>query len=132
MLPSFIHCFNIHSMKTQSNQSTILVITVGFVLVFLLFSWQWALYISLGIGVSGLISDRFAGIIVKGWEALSKILSYIIPTVLLAAIFYLFLLPLSILSRFFTKDPLMLSKGRPSYFVDIKNEPDHDSFKKTW
>jgi hypothetical protein len=32
----------------------------------------------------------------------------------------------------FSKDPLMLSDKHKSYFVDINEEVEKDSFEKTW
>ena len=63
---------------------------------------------------------------------LSQVLSYIIPSVLLGIVFYLFLFPISLISKLFTKDPLMLSNKYKTYFVTINKEIEKNSFEKIW
>ena len=63
---------------------------------------------------------------------LAQLLGYIIPNILLSIVFYLILFPLSLLSKLFTKDPLMLSSKYDSYFVDVNKEMDQKSFENMW
>ena len=79
-----------------------------------------------------IFANYLSNIIEWAWMKLSQLLSYIIPNILLSIVYFLFLVPISLLSRLFTKDPLMLSKKYNTYFIDINNEIDIKSFKKTW
>lgn len=63
---------------------------------------------------------------------LAKILGYIIPNILLSLVFFLFLLPISLISKLFTKDPLMLSDKYKTYFIEINKEVEKESFEKIW
>ena len=119
-------------MKKDTSKSTILVISMGFLILFLIFSWKWALILSLVVGVTGIVSSTLSRIIEKGWMEFARILSYIIPSILLGIVFYLFLFPLSLISRLFTKDPLLLSKEYKTYFRTINKEADKSSFEKVW
>ena len=119
-------------MKEDTSKSTILVISMGFLVLYVIFSWQWAVFTSLIVGAGGAISRSFSRFIEKAWMKLALVLSYIIPTVLLAIIFYFILFPVSIISKIFTNDPLMLSKKYDSYFVDVDKEIDKESFEKIW
>lgn len=119
-------------MKKDTSKSTVLVICIGFLALFMIFDWQWALITSLVVGLAAIISGALARLIEKGWMGLAKILSYIIPSILLAVVFYLVLFPLSLVSKLFTKDPLMLSKKYDSYFVKVDNEVDRESLEKIW
>jgi len=119
-------------MKKDTSKSTILVISMGFLILYLVFSWQWAIITSLVIGLVGIISGTVSRIIEKGWMALSHILSFIIPSILLGIVFYLFLFPMSLISKLFTKDSLMLSNKYETYFVTINKEIDKKSFEKIW
>jgi len=105
---------------------------MGFLILYLIFSWQWAVIISLVVGILGIVSGKLSKIIEKGWLSFSRLLSYFIPSILLGIVFYLFLFPLSILSKIFTKDPLMLSKKHKTYFVDIHKDMESGYFKKMW
>lgn len=121
-------------MKTTKTdpKSTMLVITVGFLILYLIFSWQWALYISLLIGIAGVFSMALSRWVEKGWMTLARILSYIVPTIILTVIFYFILFPVSLLSKLFTKDPLMRNNSYKSMFVDVNRKYDKGSFEKTW
>ena len=119
-------------MKTDTSKSTILIISMGFLILYLLFLWQWAVYVSLIVGVVGIISSYLSKKIEWGWMKLAKIMGYIIPNILLSIVFFLFLFPISLLSKLFSKDPLMLSEKYKTYFIDINKEMDKKSFEKIW
>lgn len=119
-------------MKKDTSKSTMLVISMGFLVIYLLFAWQWAVTVSLVVGLLGIVSSTLSSIIEGAWLKLARILSYIIPSVLLTIIFYLILFPLSLISKLFTKDPLMLSNKYNTYFVNIEKSFDKRSLEKIW
>jgi hypothetical protein len=119
-------------MQNNTSKATMLVISMGFLALHLIFKWDWAVWVSLGAGVTGIISARLSQMIEWLWMKLAKILSYIIPNILLSIVFFLILFPLALLSRLFNKDPLMLSPKYKSYFVEINREMEKSSFGKTW
>jgi len=63
---------------------------------------------------------------------LGKVLSYIVPNILLSIVFYVVLFPIALLSRLSRKDPLMLSKDHDTYFIDLEKEIDRRDFEKIW
>ena len=119
-------------MKKDNSKSTMLVISMGFLALHLIYSWQWAIYVSLVIGIIGIVSRSLSRKIAQAWMMLAKILGYIVPNILLSLIFFLFLFPISLLAKLFKKDPLMLSREHSSYFVDIEKEMDKRDFEKIW
>jgi hypothetical protein len=119
-------------MKTDTSKSTILVITLGFLILFLLFKQQWAIYTALIIGLTGTLSNWAAYKIELLWFKLSHVLSKIIPSILLATIFYLFLFPISLISKLFTKDPLLIKNNYNSTFKDVLKIEIKKSMEKTW
>lgn len=119
-------------MKKDTSKSTMLVISIGFLILYLIFAWQWAVIVSLVVGLMGIISSALSRKIEWVWMKLARILSYIIPSVLLGIIFYLILFPLSLISKLFTKDPLMLSSKYETFFVNIEKEFDKKSMEKIW
>jgi len=119
-------------MKRDTSKSTMLVISMGFLIIYLLFSLQWAVIVSLAVGLIGIVSSALSKKIEWAWMKLTRILSYIIPSILLGIIFYLFLFPLSLLSKLFTKDPLMLSNKYSTYFVNVEKTFDKSSMEKSW
>jgi hypothetical protein len=119
-------------MKKETSRMTILVISMGFLVLYLLFYWQWAVIVSLVVGIIGIVSSYLSKKIEWGWLKLAQFMGYIIPNVLLGIVFFLFLFPISLLSKLFRKDPLMLSEKYKTYFIDIDRELDNKSFEKIW
>jgi hypothetical protein len=119
-------------MKKDTSGNTVLIITIGFIVVFLLFKQEWAIFTSLAVGIVGAASKWAAAKIEWLWFKLAHILSKIIPTILLTAVFYLFLFPISLFSKIFTKDPLLLKNNNNTTFKDIIKVDMKESMKKTW
>lgn len=120
------------NIKADTSKATILVISMGFLIIYLIFSWQWAIYVSLVVGLTGIISPALSRLIESGWMKLARVLSYIVPTILLGIVFYLLLFPISLISKLFTKDPLMLSNKHPSYFISVDREVNKKDLEKIW
>jgi len=119
-------------MKKDSSRSTILIISMGFLFLYFVFEWQWAIIVSFVVGVVGIISPFLSQKLEWIWMKLAHLLGYIIPNILLTIVFFLFLCPIAFLSRFFNKDPLMLSKKYKTYFLDTHKGIDKKSLEKTW
>lgn len=112
---------------------TILTITVGFLIVYLITSWTWAIATSLVIGLIGLFSTKLSEIVNFLWMKLTVVLSYIIPTVIMAIIYYLILVPIALLSRIVKReDEMFLNSGHESTFVEVNRKIDADSLEKMW
>jgi uncharacterized membrane protein len=106
---------------------------MGFLVLFVLFKWKWALYTSLGVGIVALASSYISDKIEWGWNKLAEILGNIVPSILLSVVFFVFLMPISFLARLFKKDSLMLSRKHSTFFIDTQNrQMDKQSFEKTW
>lgn len=119
-------------MNKDTSKSTILIISMGFLVLYLVFSWQWAVYVSLIIGLTGILSAWLSRKIEWMWMKLADLLGYILPNVLLAVLFFFILFPISLLYKLFHKDPLMLSRKHKSYFINVDKSPDKKSFEKPW
>lgn len=112
---------------------TVLTIVIGFGVVFVITHTLLFLYSALIIGSAGLISSYLAKWIDFIWMKLAYVLSLIVPTILLTLIFYLFLFPLSLLSKIFKKnDPLILSNQTKSTFINVNKTFTPQSFEKPW
>ena len=119
-------------MRKKTSTSTILVICIGFLILYLLFGFKWLLLASLGIGLIGISSDYLSDKIEWAWMNLAKVLAYIAPNIILSLLFFLVLFPISLLAKISRKDPLMLSSKHKSYFVDVNKGFDKNYFEKIW
>jgi hypothetical protein len=119
-------------MKTDSSKSTILVISMGFLVLYLGLAIKWMLILSLIIGIIGISSTYLSHKIEWAWMKLSKVLGFIVPNIIISLLFFLILFPIALLSKLSRKDPLMLSSKYNSYFININKELDKKSFEKIW
>ncbi len=112
---------------------TVLVVTVGFLIVFLFTDIKAFLTTAVIVGLVGVLSNYLARKIHWLWMKLSWILSLIVPNILLSVIFYLFLTPIAFLSRLFSKqDQLFLKNPKGSLFKSYNKEFTKESFEKPW
>lgn len=122
-------------MKEQKTNpvKTVLIISVGFILIYIITKWNWAITVSFIIGLIGVFSTYLCRKIDYIWMKLSWLLSLIIPNILLGVIFYFFLFPISILSKLFgKKDPLFLKNKTGTTFIETKKQFSKESFEKIW
>ena len=112
---------------------TVLIIVIGFIVVYLITKWHWAIYVSLVVGLAGALSDYLSEKIDFVWMKLAWVLNLIVPNILLGIIFYIFLVPISLLSKLFSKsDPMNLKNKKGSIFKEVNKTFDKASFEKTW
>ena len=130
--PSSIHSFKGIEMKRSSSRLVVLIISMGFLLLYLIYSWNWTIVVSLTIGGLGILSSYFSNLFERLWFKMSDILGIIIPGILLTVIYYFLLFPIAFISRLFKNDPLMLSKDHRSFFTDRNKEFRKEDFEKTW
>jgi hypothetical protein len=121
-------------MKIKTDTAkTILTISIGFLVIYLFTKWQWAIIVSLIVGLIGVFSDYLSKKIVFLWVKLAWILSLIVPNILLSAVFFLLLFPLAVLSRVFgNKDILKLKRTSGSLFKDCNKHFEKVSFERPW
>jgi hypothetical protein len=119
--------------KAKGNPtSTMLVITTGFLVVHLATHQKWALTVSLVAGLIGIFSPYLSKKVDFAWGKLTYLLSLVVPNILLSVVFYLFLFPIALLSKIFTrKDPLQL-KRKNTTFVNVDRQYDKRSFETPW
>ncbi|HEY1047261.1 MAG TPA: hypothetical protein VGF79_12525, partial [Bacteroidia bacterium] len=95
--------------------------------------WDWEYKTALIVGLIGIFSDTLSKYIEIVWFKLSMILSYIVPNIILGLLFYLFLFPLSILSKLFRKKDVLKLKNNMSSVYTVRNkEYDQSHFENMW
>ena len=107
---------------------TILVIAMGLLLLGLIYDQKILLIISFSVGAVGVFIKPLASLISYGWDMLSKLLSFIVPQILLGVIFFFFLTPVALLYRIFKGDSLSLKRPRKGESMWHNREK---SFSKT-
>jgi hypothetical protein len=121
-------------MKIKSNPTqTVLTITIGFLAIGLLLDKSWASMVALWVGTLGLLSSYLAIRIEQIWHHIAKILSYMIPNILMTLLFYLFLLPIALLNRVFSrKNALQLNNPGATVWISNSKIFDAKSMENPW
>lgn len=122
-------------MKKQTSEpvKTMLTISMGFLLIFIVTKAKWALPASLFIGLIGMFSTWLSAKIDFLWMKLSRFLGLIVPNIILTIVFYAFLFPIALITKLFgNKDKLMLKNKYNSTFTDRNKSFNKESMKHPW
>ncbi len=120
--------------QMKSNPSkTALTIAIGFLVVYIIGKYNWALWVSMGVGLTGVFSDTLSLWLEKAWMKLASLLSFIVPNILMGLIFFCFLLPIALLSKLFRKqDTLRLKNSSASVYSEKPGAYDKSHFENMW
>ena len=109
-----------------------LVIVTGLVIMYFIFHSVYWLYAAAGIGLISLMIPFAGNLIVKGWFKISELLGWINSRVLLSIIFYVFLFPIAIVARFFSKNALNLKNIQPTLYETRNHKYVKSDLENTW
>lgn len=120
--------------SNQDKSKSLLVIVVGFLVLYSLFNYFgkevilwghfktiWFLYISLGVGVLSLISETFGDLILKGWFKIAMVLGWINTRIILGLVFFVFLTPFAWLQKLFVRKNFLSLKDKESTVYHTRN-----------
>ena len=117
----------------KSNPSkTILVIVAGLLILYYFLEITLLFKTSLILALVGVFSSNLSKKVEFLWFKLALILGLIVPNIILGIIFYLFLFPISIIARIFSKDLLKLKNDYNSTYFSVNKSFNKESFKNTW
>jgi polyferredoxin len=115
----------IDKMKREKNLETMLVITVGMLVLYFIFkSKSWSNYLlitSLVIGLIGVFSDFLSEKVAWVWGKIAHILGTFNSYVLLSVIFFVFLTPVAFLFKLTRKDSLKLKAQKNGTVYEERN-----------
>lgn len=121
-------------MKQTATDSlkTIVTILLGFIVCYIGFKSVYFLYAALVIGTVSLLSASMAGYIHKAWMLLAKLLSYVMPNIVMGVLFYLFLTPIALIQRLIKKNNPLLLQKQGSTFISTSKTFSQKDFEKPW
>lgn len=107
-------------MKTQKEKAleTLLVLSGAFVFVFWITNKKIFLLLALIFVAIGIFSPWLAEKISWLWLKFSEVLGYVMSKVILSIVFFVFLLPLSLMQKIFKKDSFSLKRKSTSYYTE--------------
>jgi len=119
-------------MKNKKSLETILVLVLVQIIIFLYSRQPVWLYAAVTLGLLGLLIPVLADKIHTIWMKFAHILGYIMSRVLLTLIFFLFLLPLSVLSKLFSRNSIELKANGNSNFKERNFTYTSESLENVW
>ncbi len=119
--------------KKTEIYKTILVINLGFIVLYFISHSVYFLYVALAIAILSVLSEWLANFISEVWMKLAKILSYIVPPIIMSLVFFCILTPMALLQRLFKKNKTFhLKNNLTSTFVQSKKIVHKSYFEKPW
>jgi hypothetical protein len=110
-----------------------LVIVTGGVVLYWFSRWEGLLVATGMVGLAVVFSPRLGGWISMLWMKLAVLLGKVIPVVLLALVYFLFLFPVAMLARLFRGDPLRLKiPGGQSFWIKREHFYTAGDLEKPW
>lgn len=97
-------------------RETLLVIVLGFSVLYLILDRSWMLYTALGLGIAGMLSSHLNRWIHVAWFFIGEKIGFVVSKVLLGAVYFIVLIPMSMLARLFRKDIMNLKSSGSSGF----------------
>jgi hypothetical protein len=120
-------------MRNTNPNVTVLTISMSLLIVHFITSWDWPVVASLITGVACVIFPALAVKVDYIWKAVTRSLGVIVQHFILILVYYLFLFPLAIGARIFSKDdPLRLSNNSSSTFVDVNKIISKKDLERPW
>lgn len=80
----------------------------------------------------GLFTPILGKVITFLWLKIAEILGYINARIILSLAFYVFLFPISMLKRVFSKDEMKLKAKHKSYFFEVKKKYGKEDLENIW
>ncbi len=119
-------------MEKSKITETILVLTTGFLVVFLMTKIKVFLYVALLFGLLGILIPSLAKYIAIAWFKLADALNYVMSRIILGTVFFLFLFPISLLYKLFKKDKLNLRNPSQSLWTERNHQYQSADLENIW
>lgn len=114
-------------------KETVLVITVGFLVLYMVVHRQGFLYAAVGVGLAGVFSSWLSTRIDWLWTGLSRVLGKVSNTVLLTLVFVLVVTPVGLIRRWRGKDRMRRSDRKATTnFTDRDHVFTGKDMENTW
>ena len=119
--------------RNYKSKETVLVITVGFLLLYIFLKRKAFLDIALIVGLAGIFSFYVSEKIDWLWNKLSVVLGAISNGILLTIVFFLVLTPMGLIRRFWKKSSMTrFDPGKTSNFSERAHSFTGKDLENTW
>ena len=119
-------------MDRSKTLETSLVLTTGFLLIYLLTKNDLFLYLAFAFGITGIFVKPLAKYIAIAWFKLAELLNYIVSKIILGTLFFVVLFPVSLLYKISNKDKLRLKKSKSSMWIKRDHKFTSGDLENIW
>lgn len=120
-------------MNREKNLETLLTISTGLLVFYFISDIKILIAAAAIISIMGLLSNLIADKITWIWYKIAQIMGSIMSRIILSAVFYVFLCPISFLYKIFKKDSLQLKRrSTGSYYSSRDQEYSAKDFENVW
>lgn len=118
--------------KKEKSLETLLILCGALVILFWIYNKKIFLLLSLVLVLIGAFSPYLSEKITWLWLKFSELIGHVMSKVMLAIIFFIFLLPLAFINKIFRKDNLSLKKKETSYYTERNHLYIKKDLENTW
>ena len=119
-------------MDRTKTLETSLVLTTGFMILFLITGSRLFLYLALAFGITGIFIKPLATYIAIAWFKLADVLNFFVSRIILGTLFFVVLFPVSLLYRISNKDKLRLKKSDNSNWIERNHNYSSADLDNIW
>lgn len=116
----------------EEKLKSILVIVLGFLVLYFIFEVPALLYVSAVVGIGSMLFGWFEKAVLWVWFKIAHILGWINTRILLSIVFYVFLFPMGLLYRALTKNPLQLKRVSKSVYQERDHTYTKEDLENIW
>ncbi len=111
---------------------TSLVLTTGFLLLYLLTKNDLFLFLAFAFGITGIFVKPLAKYIAIAWFKLADVLNYFVSNIILGTLFLVVLFPVSLLYKISNKDKLRLKRSKSSIWIERNHTYSSADLENIW
>jgi len=119
-------------MEKSKTLETSLVLTTAFLVVYIVTENVLFLYLALSLGIIGIFINPLAKIIAIAWFKLADILNYFVSKIILGALFFVILFPISILYRMMNANKLNQKNMSKSIWKERMHTYSKNDLENIW
>ena len=110
------------------------VLTLAFLVAYLIFGAKWLLWIALLLAVGNAFESRATRVIARYWIRFASFLGAFNSRIILAVMFFVVLTPIALLYRLFNREAVdrFRKNNQSSYFDDVRKSSGREDFEKLW
>ena len=119
-------------MNREKKLEAILVIAIGFLVLFFVFKIKIFVFIPILVLLLSVISDLCLNGITWLWFKISEVLGWINSRILLGVVFFIILVPISFIARLLNKTAIKLKKSNDSYYKVRNHSYTPEDIENMW